>query len=250
MNHSAPSGFGLIVVGNEVLDGRVTDGHFAAARDLLGRRHIDMRYSVLLPDRADILEAQLRWAMSRAEPFFCCGGIGATPDDLTRQCAAAAAGVGLVIHPEGAAILRERFGDGASGPRLRMVEFPAGATLIPNPVNRVPGFRIRNGHFLPGFPSMAAPMMAWVLETCYPAGTPFVARAVRLPGAREADLADLMEHFVKAHPTLSFSSLPRFTNDGTEVILGLRGNPRTVEEGMRALLECLKVEGVVWEMTE
>jgi len=239
-------GFGLIIIGNEILDGRVVDQHFVNALTHLRARNLALRYTLVLPDNAEAIDAQLEWAFARPDPFFCCGGIGSTPDDLTRGCAARVTGVPLEIHQEGAAILRERFGDSAAPARLRMVEFPTGATLIPNPVNRVPGFRVREGHFLPGFPSMASPMMQWVLDTWYEAGAPGSTCTFVLPGVREADLTDLMEEFITVHPAVSFSSLPRFTSEGTEVVLGISGAPEAVEAGKAALAASLDQRKVTY----
>lgn len=239
-------GFGLIVIGNELLDGRVADKHFAHATHHLQARNLALRYTLFLPDDAEVIDAQLRWAFDRPDPFFCCGGIGSTPDDLTRGCAARVMGVPLALHPEGVAILKERFAERATSARLRMVEFPQGCTLIPNPVNRVPGFRVGDGHFLPGFPRMASPMMRWILETWYPEGAAQAVCTLVLPGAKEADLADLMTMFTGQHPNVSFSSLPRFTSNGTEVELGLRGMPETVDRGRKALCASLQAHGIVY----
>lgn len=236
--------FGLIIIGNEILDGRRQDRHFANTSRLLRERRLRLAYVLMLPDEESIIEAHLRWAMARPEPFFCCGGIGSTPDDLTRDVAARAAGVPVELHPEGAAILQERFGAETTPARLKMVEFPAGSMLIPNPINRVPGFHIANGFFVPGFPEMAEPMMAWVLDTHFDRGPERVARSLVLPGAREADLVMLMETFVATHRDVSFSSLPRFTEQGTEVQLGLSGPPKAVDAGMKDMREALRHAGV------
>jgi len=239
--------FGLVIVGNEILDGRVRDRHVQNAREVLAARDLRLAYVLVLPDDPDVLTDHLRWAMARPEPFFCCGGIGSTPDDYTRQCAARAAGVPLAFHEEGVAILKERFGPDANPERLRMAEFPQGAALIPNPVNRVSGFRIGNGHFLPGFPNMARPMMAWVVENDYPRGSPRARAALVLPGAREADLVPLMDLFIAGHPALSFSSLPRYTpQGGTEIELGIAGSPDNVQAGLRDLKELLADNNVVF----
>jgi molybdopterin-biosynthesis enzyme MoeA-like protein len=237
-------GFGLIIIGNEILDGRIRDRHFETTQRLLTERSLELVYAQVLPDDPDVIDAQLRWAMERPEPFFSCGGIGSTPDDHTRGCAGRVAGLPLELHPEGVALLKARFGDDATPARLKMVEFPKGATLIPNPVNQVPGFRVRNGHFLPGFPRMAEPMMAWVMDTWYERGEDKVARKLVLPGCREADLVDVMKRFIDAHPSLRFSSLPRFTDTGTEVHLGLSGNAADVEVGMADLVRDLERAGV------
>jgi molybdopterin-biosynthesis enzyme MoeA-like protein len=214
---------GLIVVGNEILDGRCKDRHVGAALALCMEWNISLTYTLFLPDAADVLEDQFRWAMARPHPFFCCGGIGATPDDLTRQSAAKALGVTIERHAEAVAILKQQFGCRVNEARLRMVDFPAGAALVPNPVNRVPGFHVANGYFLPGFPEMAGPMMRWVLEARYEKAGQRLRRELLLPGAREGDIADLMTAFVADHPDVAFSSLPRFTPAGTQVLLANTG---------------------------
>jgi molybdopterin-biosynthesis enzyme MoeA-like protein len=242
----SPAGFGLIVIGTEILDGRVRDSHVDNTRRLLQERNHRLVYTMILTDEPALIRDQLGWAMARPEPFFCCGGIGSTPDDYTRQCAAEAAAVSLEHHAEGLKILKARFGPEATPARLRMVEFPRGAQLIPNPVNQIPGFTIVNGHFLPGFPSMAFPMAAWVLDNLYTKGEEKITRTLLLPGAREGDLVGLMEAFTAAHPELTFSSLPHFVEGGTEVDLGLTGRPAEVEAGLDDLTRRLAARGQAW----
>jgi molybdopterin-biosynthesis enzyme MoeA-like protein len=248
--HPKADGFGLIIVGDEILDGRRQDTHLASAMAILKERRIPLRWVLLLPDDPAVITSQLQWAAGRPEPYFCCGGIGSTPDDYTRQCAAAAAGTDLELHEEGVRILKRRFGDRATPIRLEMVRFPRGATLIPNPVNEVPGFTLGKGHFLPGFPEMAKPMMRWVLENGYETGAERIRRALVLPGAKEADLVPLMEAFIAGHPEVSFSSLPRFTETGTEVLLGLGGTPERVARGIEDLSGMLRDANIVHEEAE
>ncbi len=153
----------------------------------------------------------------------------------------------LEYHEDGVKILKKRFGKEVSISRLKMVEFPKGATLIPNPVNQIPGFSIGDGHFLPGFPSMAEPMTAWVLDTHYKMGKVKITRALRLPGAREADLVPMMESFIKTHPSINLSSLPKFVEDGTEVLIGLSGAKRHVDKGFDDLIAAVEGMGQRWE---
>ena len=243
------SGFGLIIIGSEILDGRIQDRHFENTKRLLKERNHPLMYAMVLADQPILILEQLRWAMARPEPFFCCGGIGSTPDDYTRQCAAEAVGVPLEHHPEGVRIMARRFGNTLDGPRLNLVLFPKGAPLIPNPVNQIPGFSLGDSHFLPGFPSMAEPMTAWVLDAYYEPGEVKIHRAVVVP-AREADLTPLMEEFVRTHPSLTLSSLPRYVTGGTEVKLGISGTPEDVEMGSGHLLEMLRARGFEWRVEQ
>jgi molybdopterin-biosynthesis enzyme MoeA-like protein len=238
--------FGLIIIGDEILDGRRQDQHFAYAAALMQELNLKLGWSLLIADDAELIESQLSWAFSQPLPFFSCGGIGSTPDDKTRGCAARVLGVELAYHPEGEQIIKERFEGGATPQRLEMINFPVGADLVPNPVNRVPGFSIRNGYFLPGFPSMAHPMMRWVAETCYARGLERARYSLLLPKAKEADLVYLMEAFILAHPQLGFSSLPRFRKAGPCVELGLSGTPEQVAAGAAALQAALQADGIEW----
>jgi len=234
---------GLIIIGSEILDGRRTDRHFLFCRDLLKARGYGLQYALTLPDVPAMIDEQLRWALAQPAPFLCCGGIGATPDDYTRGCAARAIGVPLAIHPDGRIILEQRWGAGLTVERARLVEFPAGSALIPNPVNRVPGFSIGNGHFVPGFPEMAQPMITWVLDTYYRPDSARARHTLLLPGAREGDLIAIMERLVERFPDLSFSSLPRFTDTGTEVELSIAGPVARADEGLAWLQEVLTRTG-------
>ena len=245
MTYKTPaSGFGLIVIGNEILDGRREDRHVTACRERLSERHVPLTYVFFLPDDPERLVSQIRWAMEQPEPFFCCGGIGATPDDHTRGCAARAAGVELEMHAEGAAMLQDRFGERATPARLEMVRFPQGSTLVPNPVNQVPGFQLRNGYFLPGFPEMAHPMMVWVLDTYYETGEPTEACALLVYGCGEADLAEMMSAFMSDNPAVSFSSLPRMKAGGGELELGIRGPIAAMEGARRDLIARLEARRI------
>ncbi|MBT3294650.1 MAG: competence/damage-inducible protein A [Verrucomicrobia bacterium] len=235
---------GLIIVGDEILNGRRQDLHFEYTMELCREWNAGVAYTLVLPDEMDVMVAHFKWAMAQPYPFFSCGGIGSTPDDITRQAAAAAAGVGIEQHVEAVRILKERYGDEATEPRLRMVTFPVGSTLVPNPVNRVPGFHIANGYFLPGFPSMAAPMMRWILEHHYTAGAARLRCTLILDNAREADMTDLMEAFVADYPTVTFSSLPTYTETGPRVTLSISAITQTAETAYADLQQRLTAAAI------
>ncbi len=176
---------------------------------MLRERGFQLAWFRILPDDPQYLTAELQRTMGEDIPVFSCGGIGATPDDYTRACAAAAADVPLVRHPEAAEIIEARFGEAAHPYRIRMADLPEGAELIPNPVNRMPGFSIREHHFLPGFPDMAHPMAEWVLDHRYGRGDRQVQRSVWVQGVTETDLMPLMEDLERRFPKQKLFSLPR-----------------------------------------
>jgi molybdopterin-biosynthesis enzyme MoeA-like protein len=146
-------GFGLIIIGDEILSGRREDQHMAKVIELLKARGHALAWVRYIGDERALITAALKESMASGDIVFSCGGIGATPDDHTRQCAAAASGLPLALHPEAKALIEERMRDVAAEQgipyepdrpdnvhRLNMGVFPEGATLIPNPYNKIPGF--------------------------------------------------------------------------------------------------------------
>jgi molybdopterin-biosynthesis enzyme MoeA-like protein len=245
-NAGQPIAFGLIVIGDEILNGSRQDRHLGAFKERVAARGHQLAWCWILPDDPAQLSRQLAASMAGAEPVFCCGGIGATPDDHTRACAAAAAGVELVPHPDAVRLIEGRFGADAYPQRIQMAQLPAGAELVPNPVNQVPGFGL-NGHwFLPGFPQMAWPMAEWVLDHHYGrAAAPLHEAALIVRGAPESRLIPLMERLGAQFPALKLFSLPHLGDSEAEryILLGFRGRGELMP-AMEALRAGLDAEGV------
>src|SRR5687767_15401549 len=159
--------FAAIIIGDEILSGKRQDKHLPKLIELLGARGLQLAWAQYLGDDPALITATLERTLRGDDVVFSFGGIGATPDDHTRECAARAAGVGLHLHSDAEIEIRARFGDDITPRRLMMGEFPAGSSIIPNPYNRIPGFTLGRHHFVPGFPQMAWPMVEWVLENRY-----------------------------------------------------------------------------------
>lgn len=243
-------GFGIIIIGSELTTGKRQDGHMAHAIEALYQRGLELAWCTLVADAPARIIDMLRHSMAGTDVVFSFGGIGATPDDHTRASAAQAAGVVLARHPQAAAIIEQRFGQSAYPQRIRMADLPAGCTLIPNPVNRIPGFSIRDHHFLPGFPQMAWPMLEWVLDRYYAhffKAEPVVESRFRVFDASEGLLIDIMEHCVACFPRLQFSSLPHMEDDYRETELGVRGTKHEVETATKWLRTQLAQSGFRWQ---
>ena len=225
---------GLIIIGDEILSGKRTDRHLPKVIELVAARGLALAWAHYVGDDRERITEVLRRAFAGGDLVFSCGGIGATPDDHTRQSAAAAAGRALAVHPEGLKELEARFGAEINERRLRMIEFPEGSAIVPNPYNRIPGFSLNAHFFLPGFPEMAHPMMAWVLDTKYAHLRPEV-RAVEdgiLVRVGESFLIDIMNVVVRDYPELKLSSLPQNVEGGYQVELSVRGDPARVPAAM------------------
>jgi len=258
--------FSLIVVGDEILSGKRQDKHLAKVIELLSARGLALATAEYVGDDRPRIEAALRRAFARSretgEIVFSTGGIGATPDDHTRQCAAAALGVPLALHPQAEALIRERMRDvareqgvayepdrGDNVHRLNMGVFPDGAEIIPNPYNKIPGFSVGDVHFVPGFPVMAWPMIEGLLDTKYAhlhRRDAYVEKSVIVFGAMEATLTPLMEAVERDHPGVKVFSLPSVDHPqyGKHIDLGVKGTPDVVDAAymqLRAGLVALDV---------
>lgn len=264
MSHDRPvPAFGLVIVGDEILSGKRADKHMPRVIELLAERGLSLSWVRYVGDDRPRLEAALRDAFASGDIVFSCGGIGATPDDHTRQCAAAALGVELELHPEAKALIEERMRDVAREQgktwepersdnlhRLNMGVFPRGATIIPNPYNKIPGFSCTGMgqsavHFVPGFPVMAWPMIESVLEQHYPhlfARQQRREQSVIVFGAIEAALTPLMEQIEAAHPEVKVFSLPSVDHAewGRHVELGVKGPVAAAEAAYADLLAGLR----------
>ncbi|HSO81264.1 competence/damage-inducible protein A [Thiocapsa sp.] len=237
-----PIAFGLIVIGDEILKGSRVDAHLSAFKGMVGERGHELAWHWLLPDDPEVLVAHLRFSLARPDPVFVFGGIGATPDDHTRACAATAAGLELIRHPEAKALLEEKFGTEAYPNRILMADLPAGCDLIPNPINRIPGFSLRGHWFLPGFPQMAWPMAEWVLDRFYGVSVLVQERAFALFDTPESSLIPVMRDLGDRFPELKLFSLPHMGDDA-HIRLGFRGRDR-IDEAMAALSVRLDREGI------
>ncbi len=233
--------FGAIIIGDEILSGKRQDKHLTKLIELLGIHGLALSYAHYVGDEPDRITAMLKQTMATDHIVFSFGGIGATPDDYTRQCAADALGVALHRHPDAVAEIEARFGAEAYPKRVLMAEFPIGSTIIPNSFNRIAAFSCGDHHFLPGFPEMAWPMIAWVLETKYAHlfhQTPFAEEIILIERAGESDLLDAMNYIVAHFPSTKLSSLPQFLASaagGRLIELSIRGDPAAVPMAMNEM---------------
>jgi molybdopterin-biosynthesis enzyme MoeA-like protein len=232
--------FGAFIIGDELLVGKRQDKHLSFLIEALAKRGLRLSWAHYLGDEPERITAALRLSLASQDVVFSFGGIGATPDDHTRQCAARALNVELKLHPEAEREIRARFGGEATPQRLMMGEFPQGAGIIPNPVNRVPGFSLGEHHFVPGFPQMAWPMVEWVLDQKYSKlfnRDRWAEASILVYEAGESQLIPAMQAVEAACQGIKVFSLPSMGQDGSRihVELGVRGDPAQVEPAMRKL---------------
>ncbi len=254
--------FGLLIVGDEILSGKRTDKHLPKVIELLAARGLGLSWTRYVGDDPQRITADLRDAFASGDVVFSCGGIGATPDDHTRQCAAHALGRPLVLHPQGRDLILERMRDQAREQgvayepersdnvhRLNMAMFPQGASIIPNPYNKIAGFSIDHVYFVPGFPVMAWPMIEWVLDQrlAHLHGRVGVReKSVIVFGGMEASLTPLMLSIEARFPGVKVFSLPSVDHPqwGRHIELGVKGDVSGIDAAYAELLKGLREAGV------
>lgn len=249
------TGWGALIIGDEITRGKRQDKHFARVVEILAARGLHLDWAMYIGDDRRRLTETLRRTMAGGDVVLSFGGIGVTPDDHTRLAAAAAAAAALALHPEAEAEIRARFAEtGAelTPQRLQLGEFPVGSRIIPNPYNRIPGFSLGEHHFFPGFPQMAWPMLEWVLETCYRERFHAVAEAeaaIIVWEGMEGTLLGLMRRIEADYPRASLFSLPSFGTEtvGRHIELGMRGEPAQVAAAMAEIRDEVTRLGYAWE---
>ena len=239
---------GIYIIGDEILSGKRQDAHLSKVISLLSTRGLQLSWANYLGDIPAQITSSLKASMARGDIVFSFGGIGATPDDYTRQCAADAAGVPIERHAGAVAEIEAQYGEGAYPKRVMMADFPQGCELIPNPINRVAGFSIHQHYFVPGFPQMAHPMVEWVLETYYQSlfhQQDYVEASILVMDAGESKLIDLMNHILHQYPTLKLFSLPKL-DDRRTTEFGMKGAEKPVKAAMQDIKEGVSALGFPW----
>jgi molybdopterin-biosynthesis enzyme MoeA-like protein len=245
-------GFGALIIGDEIIRGKRQDKHLGRVIEQLRARGLTLDWATYVGDQREQLAETLRRTLAASDVVFSFGGIGATPDDHTRQAAAMAAGVELQLHAEAAAEIRAKYGEQLNVNRLHLAEFPVGSRIIPNPVNRVPGFSFADHHFVPGFPQMAGPMVEWVLDHYYRDRFHRMAEAeasITVWEGNEGVLIDLMQRIEIDYPAIKVFSLPSFGDAQVRrhLELGVRGDPAQIAPAMAEICAAVRALGLEFD---
>ena len=239
---------GIYIIGDEILSGKRQDAHLSKAIEILKARGLQLSWAEYLSDVPERLVSAFQRSLASKDIVFSFGGIGATPDDYTRQAAAAAHGVPIERHAEALLELEAQFGEAAYPKRVLMVDFPKGAEIIPNPVNRIAGFSLKQHYFMPGFPQMAHPMMEWVLDTHYQHLfnlTVISESSILVMDAGESNLLDLMNEMTAKYASLKLFSLPRLDARRT-IELGMKGDADLVAQAMAEIKARIDALAYAW----
>ena len=197
---------GIVILGDEVLKGEIREANLAYMIPRLAEWGAETALCAILPDDIPVVVRHLRRFREEVDLIILTGGIGPTPDDITREAVAEAVGVPLIVHPEAKAALEARSYKGANPEyRMLMAQVPQGATLIPNPLSPAPGFFIDRMAVFPGVPRMLQAMFEWV--------KPMVSgrrksRVTFYAMAPESSYAGIMKEAMTAFPDVGIGSYP------------------------------------------
>jgi molybdopterin-biosynthesis enzyme MoeA-like protein len=221
--------FYTVIIGTEILNGRREDKHFEFVKNELAKYGHELYASFVISDNKELM--QKTYEMIKADKdavMFSFGGIGSTPDDLTREVASSVFRSSTpVVHQKFYNDIIKRFGDDAFPHRIHMAELPPKSELLYNPVNNMSGFSLDNRYFFtPGFPSMAHPMIRDVIEKNFSQHVKKYRKTV-VAQTSENTLIALMQQLPKE---VELSSLPMFVDGKPKVELSLSGVKKNVVE--------------------
>lgn len=205
----------ILTVGNEIVCGDVENTNASWLARRLAELGAEVRLIAAVRDDVDEIAAILGVEKERAGTVIVTGGLGGTPDDLTREGVAAAFQVECEEIPDLAAALRGRFEPRGLGDyAARWAKLPTGAVPIDNPLGGAPGFTIGNVHVLPGLPSEMKAMFEAIAGRFE--GPP-IGSWRRRYRTGEGQIVGVLEEATRRHPAVTVGSYPRFVDQGPEV---------------------------------
>jgi len=242
--------FFTLIIGTEILNRRRTDAHFDFVTKALADKGHKLTGSFIIEDDPALIIQTIKFIASQENPvLFSFGGIGSTPDDHTRKCAAIALRHGdFVVHEEAKRIIEEKLGDSAYPHPIKMAELPKGANLLDNPVNKMPAFSLdERYYFMPGFPEMSHPMVNEILEKLIPHKKEYY-RHTLTAHCKENEFIEIMEKMLKE---VEFSSLPKLYSDGWRVSISVASEDEALaQESFNMYVDLLERKNIVYALQD
>lgn len=246
---SEPRFFALII-GTEILNRRRIDKHFDFVSKTLEQKGHKLSGSFIIEDDPALIVQTIKFIASQENSIlFSFGGIGSTPDDYTRKCAAIALKDGhILIHQEAKKIIEKKLGKNAYPHSIRMAELPVDAKLLDNPVNNMPAFSLdERYYFMPGFPEMSHPMVEAILDKLIPNKTNYY-RHTLTALCKENIFIEVMETMPKE---VESSSLPKLYSDGWRVTISAASRNKKLAEGaFQRYIDLLEDKKIIYSLTD
>jgi len=238
----------VIIIGSEILNGRREDKHATFIKGLLSERsYVPYCIEIISDDKALIKSSFSRVLADKKAMLFSFGGIGSTPDDLTRAIAAEVfTQSALVRHKAFEHDIMTRFGEKAHPNRIHMADLPENAGLLHNPVNNMSGFYLQDRYFfVPGFPEMAHPMIREAVSRFLPQNK-VLYRLTFIAHCSEDKFIFLMKEVPDA---IACSSLPMFVEGKPRAEISLASFDEMLNhEHFKEFLNFLEREEIIYEV--
>lgn len=218
--------FYACIIGSEILNGRRSDKHFEFLKNELGRYGHELYASFVIKDDEELIKKTYQLVKSDEDSvLFSFGGIGSTPDDLTRPIAAEVfTSKPLVRHKKFENDIIERFADEAYPHRIHMADLPQDSELLFNPVNNMSGFSLKDRYFfVPGFPQMAHPMLNSVIQRLFGKSI----KKHRMTLVAQTSENTLISVMKEVPADIELSSLPMLGKDNISVEISLCSESKT-----------------------
>lgn len=235
-----PKTAAALVIGNELLSGKVEEANVHVLARALRSLGIELRRIVMVLDDIDVIAREVKELSASHDWLFTSGGVGPTHDDVTVRATAQAFGVRVVEDPTLAAMLREHYRERCTDGHLQMALVPEGASLESHDNVRWPTIRMGNTWLLPGVPEIFRMKLAVVIDRLAgTGGVGFVSRAV-FTKMDEGDLKALLDRVVADFPDVSVGSYPKWQDPSYKTKLTFDGrDARRVDEARDAFLALL-----------
>ena len=241
-----PKTAGIILVGNEILSGKIVDANAAYLCRELRALGVDVRRITVVPDDVDVIAREVAGFSRDFDVVFTSGGVGPTHDDVTIEGVARAMDVSVVRHPDLVALLDHYYKGALNDAKLKMAEVPAGAELLADDGLGFPTILMRNVYVLPGVPEIFRRKFEALRERFR--DRPFHLSNVFV-GIGEGSLAEYLNALLADFPSLLLGSYPEFSNPEYRVKVTLESKDREyLDQALARFLERLPV-GVVVKVT-
>lgn len=233
---------GIIVIGNEILSGKVVDANSPWLCRQLRDLGVDTERITVIPDLVDGIADEVRSQSARYDYVFTSGGVGPTHDDLTLDGVAAAFGEKLVLNQDLVARMERAQGKPANDSQLKMARIPSGAVLIDSGDLWFPVVVVKNVYVFPGIPHLLQRKFESVKERFR--GVPFRLRRIYLT-RRESEIASVLNALLADFPELLMGSYPRTAGEEFYVMVTLESRDESyLERSLARLLAELPPDAV------
>jgi len=241
--------FYACIIGSEILNGRRTDKHFEFIKKELAIYGHELYASFIIKDDEELIKKIYSFVKDdKNSVLFSFGGIGSTPDDLTRAISADIfTSLPLQRHPQFEKDIIDRFDKEAYPHRIHMSDLPKASSLLFNPINNMSGYSLEDRFFfVPGFPQMAHPMISAVIKKLFNKSEKKY-RLTLLAQTSENTLISLMQ---KVPSDIELSSLPIINNKSISVEISLcSSNSLYVENYFKQFISFLEEEKIDYSLT-